>query len=341
MKSQKGITLISLTVTIVVLLILAAIGGTLIANANDFFKSAQNVIEGSEQVVNSEQQKIDRLEDEVFIDIGEAPSSAVVKTLKSYYATLQDAINEENLEKTTIFLLKDITESVTIPANKTIVLYLDNHTLTGAETATITNRGELTITGGTIKSQNSNVINNYGIIQIGQAAVVTGEAINDATIYNQAKGKITITGGAIHSKQAVAIENVQEGKLTIAGGTINANINAIVNLGIMEVSENANISCAGVGYATISNEQTGDILITGGFIISEKNHAIKNKGILEINEKANIKNDIAEYATIRNEKTGNLRIVDGTITNTKNGDAISNNEGKVTILGGNLSKDFT
>ena len=69
MKSQKGITLISLTVTIVVLLILAAIGGTLIANANDFFKSAQNVIEGSEQVVNSEQQKIDTVVSEIKIGL--------------------------------------------------------------------------------------------------------------------------------------------------------------------------------------------------------------------------------------------------------------------------------
>ena len=65
------------------------------------------------------------------------------------YTTLQDAINNAADQ---VVLTSNVTESVTIPAGKSIQLNLNDHKITNtADKHTITNNGTLTITGnGTV-----------------------------------------------------------------------------------------------------------------------------------------------------------------------------------------------
>lgn len=87
------------------------------------------------------------------------------------YKTLADAVTAA--DNTTVTLLKDTTENVTIPAGKTITLDLNGHKLTNASGHTITNNGNLTVTGsGTV----DNITNGKGALvnKVGAIATLNG-----------------------------------------------------------------------------------------------------------------------------------------------------------------------
>ena len=67
LKSKKGITLIALVVTIVVLLILAAITINLVFSENGIIKKAQDAAEAQKQAEESDRQAIQDLVDELDI----------------------------------------------------------------------------------------------------------------------------------------------------------------------------------------------------------------------------------------------------------------------------------
>ena len=165
-----------------------------------------------------------------------------------YYDTLQEAINAvpaDNIEKR-VRLFKDTTENITIPNNKNIVLNLQNHTITNrAEDAVITNSGTVKIINGTI-----NMISK-----------------NTAAVNNNSTGRFTMSGGKI---------------IVTAGGK-----QAIYNdKGFVEITGSAYLKSEGVSgsnqRATIQNQASGTLLITGGTIISTNFAAIKNDGSMTI-----------------------------------------------------------
>ncbi len=88
----------------------------------------------------------------------------------NYYSTLQDAITAAGEAATTITLLNDTTEDITIAENQSITLDLNGYTLTNASTHTITNYGTLTIQdsagGGTVDcvTHACAALYNYGTI---------------------------------------------------------------------------------------------------------------------------------------------------------------------------------
>lgn len=155
-----------------------------------------------------------------------------------YYNTLQDAINAvPNNTQTTVRLLVDTTEQLTINAGKNIVFNLGNCKITNAAedksvienngTISISNgilysngtpavinnnsTGVLTITGGTITGtstyKNQAIYNNGGYVEISGNALLSSNSTNRGTLHNLSSGIMKIKGGTIISNNYVAVIN--------------------------------------------------------------------------------------------------------------------------------------
>ena len=125
------------------------------------------------------------------------------------YTTLQDAITNANDQ---IVLTSDVTESVTIPAGKSIQLNLNDHKITNtAGQHTITNNGTLTITGnGTVDN-----------VSHGRAALYNEKdatAIVESGTFTRSQEAGTPSGNGGNSWYVV----YNDGTLTFNGGTVEA-----------------------------------------------------------------------------------------------------------------------
>ena len=174
------------------------------------------------------------------------------------YETLADAIRLAAKGKT-VTLLCDVTENVTIAANKELTLDLNGHTLnggTGTAKAALTNLGTITIKDssaaqtGTIKRDDKGivgetsyyVIRNQGKMTIESGTVTnnsgyakansTGSMIGSSLICNgdcDGVPTLTIKGGTFTQKNFIAIKNGALGVLHVTGGTITSHHSAIQN----------------------------------------------------------------------------------------------------------------
>ena len=166
------------------------------------------------------------------------------------YSTLQAAVNAvpANGVETTITLMRDTIETITVAANKNIAFDLQTYSITNSANSTIfENNGTIKITNGTLNSiadysaVNNNatgkfimsggsiiatgtrqaIYNNGGIVEISGSAYLEGNSsgapttssMERGTIQNLVGGRVTITGGTIIAKKQQAISN--EGTLTI------------------------------------------------------------------------------------------------------------------------------
>ena len=125
------------------------------------------------------------------------------------YKTLQDAITNANDQ---IVLTSDVTESVTIPAGKSIQLNLNDHKITNtAGQHTITNNGTLTIAGnGTVDN-----------VSHGRAALYNEKdatAIVESGTFTRSQEAGTPSGNGGNSWYVV----YNDGTLTFNGGTVEA-----------------------------------------------------------------------------------------------------------------------
>lgn len=164
----------------------------------------------------------------VFIPFKVNAADPVVKIGDKTYTTLNNAIKAAPSEtKTTITVLKDFSENVTIANNKDIILDLNGYTLSNAKDATvITNNGILEIKNGTITSDaGSGMINNN---KDAVFVMDSGNLIATGTrqaLYNDA-GNVTISGSAYlesATEERATLHNKNSGIVTITGGTIVAN----------------------------------------------------------------------------------------------------------------------
>lgn len=183
----------------------------------------------------------------------------VAKVGSKNYETLADAIRLAANGKT-ITLLANVTENVTISANKKkLTLDLSGFTLnggTGTAKAALTNYGTITIKDsstaktGTIKRDDNGttgetsyyVIRNQGTMTIESGTVInnsgyrktnpTGSMIGSSLICNgdcDEGGTLTIKGGTLTQNNFIAIKNGALGVLYVTGGTITSNHSAIQN----------------------------------------------------------------------------------------------------------------
>ena len=158
------------------------------------------------------------------------------------YETLQDAINDvpKNDVETTVHLLKDASETVTIASRQNVNLNMNGVTLSNnGKTNVIINNGTLKITNGTITSNTTQgAINNNA----GATLIMTGGTIRATgsrqAIYNDG-GTATISGSATlsnTSSERAAVQNLNNGVLNILGGTIeSSNFAAVKNTATMTI----------------------------------------------------------------------------------------------------------
>ena len=186
-------------------------------------------------------------------------SAAVVNGVG--YATLAAAINAAGNDDT-VTLLKDVTENVTIPADKTITLDLNGKTLTNVDDHTILNNGNLTITGtgkvdnishakgalynkGTVivnggtfdrtkengKTSNDSGSNSwYTIKNVGTMTIDDGATVQTAG-NNAALGKFSslVSNGYFDANDYNTNKGLDQPILTIDGGTFRGGLNTIKN----------------------------------------------------------------------------------------------------------------
>ena len=181
------------------------------ALANEATNGATKEVAASEQV---ETQSDGETKDKAVMLTGEAdPQDANVAYVDSdtskTYTTLQDAINNAADQ---VVLTSNVTESVTIPAGKSIQLNLNDHKITNtADKHTITNNGTLTITGnGTVDN-----------VSHGRAALYNEKdatAIVESGTFTRSQEAGTPSGNGGNSWYVV----YNDGTLTFNGGTVEA-----------------------------------------------------------------------------------------------------------------------
>ena len=225
------------------------------------------------------------------------------------YPTLAAAINEANTGDT-VKLVNNVTEAVTIPADKTITLDLNGKKLTnadGQDTITVALGASLTVTGsGTVDNvthgktaiyNNGTVILNGGSYTRSAEASTSIENANGNSYYNILNhGTMTIgknvsvtSRGSFSSLIAngyynfsdtnprsgyVSGTNQETPSLTINGGTFSGGINTIKNDDNATLTVN-NGSFSNMTQAAIQNNHVATI--NGGTFDAKANHAIENR----------------------------------------------------------------
>ena len=205
-------------------------------------------------------------------------TTGVAQIGNNVYDTLQQAINASNSTGTTITLLKNTSEAITVAASKNVILNMGEYTLSNnGNKAVIENKGTISINGGTI------------------ASTATTGAIN------QVSGTVTINNARV-----VATGTRQA--LYITGGT------AIIT-GDSYLESSTDGVYSNMDRCTVQNV-TGTLKIYGGTIVGKKQHAVGNADILEIgtqdgNINTSSPNLMGAIYGVKN--TGTFRFYDGII----------------------------
>ncbi len=208
--------------------------------------------------------------------------SAQVNGVK--YTSLADAIAAAQ-ENDVITLLCDTAESVTVPADKSIVLDLAGNVLSGSAKGsgvdnTIVNKGTLTIKdsseegtgavkGGTDTGEGTAgragiALVNEGTCILESGTVMRGDdgTFGNYTVYNKESGTMTIAGGAVTNNSNTSSLIRNDGSMEITGGEITQmKFNAVKNdIGTLVIS----------GGTITSGDQAlqnwSDATITGGML---------------------------------------------------------------------------
>ena len=209
--------------------------------------------------------------------------TAVAKVGNDKYETLQAAVNAATTENSTVTLLKDVTEDITIPTGVTAMLDLSGKTLTnkaGKHTITVENGGKL------------NISDSVG------TGVVDNTSHGKAAIYN--KGEVTLNGGTFErSAEKGTYSPYSDGGnswYTIANyGTMEINTGVTVendggyssmirNGG--DVTADCNLTIEGGNFAgginTVKNDSFGVLTINGGNFSNTAQYVIMNWNKAEI-----------------------------------------------------------
>jgi len=244
--------------------------------------------------------------------------TAVAKVGNDKYETLQAAVNAATTENSTVTLLKDVTEDITIPTGVTAMLDLSGKTLTnkaGKHTITVENGGKL------------NISDSVG------TGVVDNTSHGKAAIYN--KGEVTLNGGTFE-------RSAEKGTYSPYSDGGNSWY-TIANYGTMEINTGVTVENAG-GYSSMirnGGDVTADcnLTIEGGNFAGGVN-TVKNDsfGVLTING-GNFSNT-AQYVIMNSNKAeitaGTFQTLDtaSAVLFTSAYGADDNTVGKLTISGG-------
>lgn len=196
------------------------------------------------------------------------------------YDTLKEAIAAvpKNNEETTVKLLKNTSECITIDAGQNIVFNLQRYTLSN--------------------DSNNPVITNDGSIKITNGTIMTADNVTHAAINNNSGASIIMTGGIIKANGATKGQAIYN-----KGGTV-------------EISGTAYLSAVTRDRATVQNLDGGILTITGGTIVSENMNAVNNTATLTIGTKdgsINKTNPTIQAAIVGVSSSTNYKFYDGVI----------------------------
>ena len=216
-----------------------------------------------------------------------------------YYNTLQDAVKDvpTNNTQTTVRLLANVSEKITVAQNKNINFDFQDYTISITSGTVITNNGTITITNGTLTSSSTDAatINNNqtGNLTISGGKILMTNSNGKQALYND-KGTVLITGSAFLSSASSAknnnkratVQNQANSTLTINGGTIiSTGFQGVNNAGTMTIGTedgNPNINSLLIQAATDGINSTTNFSFYDG-IVKGKTSAISN--VTKITEK--------------------------------------------------------
>ncbi len=271
------------------------------------------------------------------------------KIEETKYATLQNAIDAAT-ENQTITILKNIDEAVEITEDKKIILEVGEYTISSniKETPTIINRGTLNINNGTITSEITFAINNFGTTNIVNSTIKG----KNNSIITRPNSSMTISGDNTHiggedelSEKGTGYPTIYVHKnatLDIKDGNVTSiNSNAIY-------SDKDSIVTISDGTFTSETDLAitiyGNTTISGGTITSPVN-AIDIKKDAEVTisgETTTIKtNDTQKYETIYIYEGGNLTINNGNISGKNKAAIYVAKNSTLNITGGNITSETT
>lgn len=206
-------------------------------------------------------------------------SSIVAVVDNKGYKTLADAVAAAQ-GGATVKLLKDVTEDVVIPADKTVTLDLNGKKLTNVASHTIFNKGTLTING------NKGTVDN---VTHGKVAV-----------YNI--GKVTLNGGTYDRSKEDGIKDsntyytlLNHGTMTVANVTVNnkGGYSSLFENGYFDYNQsrdgidNPTLTIeSGTftgGINTVKNDDGATMTINGGIFTNYAQSAFQNHNIATIN----------------------------------------------------------
>ena len=250
------------------------------------------------------------------------------------YSTLAAAWDDAMAANTTktIVLLRDnaLTSKLSVSSSKNVIVDLDGYTITTTEGTIfeVTNGGHFELrdsgSGGILNggkvSNNKHVpviVNKSG----GNVTISSGTVTSNESQVIDNTGTMNITGGTISIGNVVngIINNNSGGTLNISGGTIIASISgskrqAVYNNGNLNISGTATLTSASTDRPTVQNLASRTVNITGGTIVSINQEAVGNAGTLVIGTKnGNIvtSTPILQGATYGVTNTSTFKFYDG------------------------------
>lgn len=266
------------------------------------------------------------------------------------YATLQAAVDATKGDAT-IQMLKDVQEDVTIAEDDTITIDLNGKTITNeTKTHTITNEGNLTITGEGIvdnvthqtaaihNAQGGTVVLNGGTYTRSEENGQSAEASGGNSFYNiRNYGKMTINEGVTVKQDGHFSSLIENGYYDGNQNTAKINAEMLVNGGTFEG-----------GLNTIKNDDYGVLTINGGTFKNVTQAAFLNWNEATVTGGTFTVASEAEGPAVLNGKLndtmdkGVLKISGGTFTAGGNHAAIeqmggSTSIGDISITGGTFS----
>ncbi|MBR6033960.1 MAG: hypothetical protein IKP28_04415 [Clostridia bacterium] len=348
MNTKKGITLIALVITVIILLILAAVIISLGLDSEGLFAKTNSAVTGWNRKVEMEESSLHNwlaLANEIDEDIV-IPEGAVARIGIDFFPTLQEAINSITSNTlTTVLLLKDINENVTVPQNRNVILDLDGKEITNAtNTPIITLSGNMTVKNGTIMGQ-------YGA----KAATILVNQNSKINVINTIIGRESEGSYSWETVQLYGDLDISSGKISSTNSNAICVYNGYVNINI---SGTAEISGESANNTTIDNNG-GSIVINGGKVSTTNRPAIHNysNGTVEISGTAEVTampdGDIpvynqngtlilsggkvsGPYGAIYNDSNGTLEISGSTQAISSGSYIVLTNYGTASLLGGEI-----
>ena len=291
-----------------------------------------------------------------------AEGEEVAQIGETKYATLQEAVNAATTENSTVTLLKDVTEDITIPTGKNVTLDLGNSKLTNksGDTITVELGATLTVTGngesadedgsaGTVDNtthQKADIVNNGTVILNGgwylrsqETGVDTNTPGNNSYYNILNHGEMTINNDTMVMQKGKFSSLIVNGYYDYAGGS-DPRQNYVD--GINQAAPKLTINNGGFvgGVNTIKNDDGGELIINGGGFGNEEGCAVMNNNTATINGGRFIATgNYVLYSRHINDtvNTGKLTVTDGQFE----GKLAQINDAPIAISGGTFTTDPT